>query len=964
MRGPGTAGTAGRVPRPPWRRPRGGIVWAGAALLLIALAARGAAAATRYDPRLHFRTISTTRFDIHFHQGGEALARRLARIADALAADVDATVGPPIGRVQVVLVDQHDLPNGWATPVPYNTIEISVAAPTADSGIGNTDDWLRLVFVHEYTHVAHLSRAGGWIGGLRRVFGRLPLLFPNLYQPLWAIEGIATWEESAATGEGRVPAGDFRLLIRQAAAAGRFEPIDRANGGTLDWPSGTTPYLYGAYFHQYLAARYGAESLRRLTAQTSRAVPYLGSRAYKQVFGRSLGQLWEDFAAATSDQIQPPDAGRAVRLTRHGFNVFAPRFGADGRLFYSVANPHQFPALMELGPSGGPPRRIAERYFGGRTAVAGARLVVDELDLVRNVGLQSDLYVVDPRDGSRIRLTRGARAMHPDVAPDGRTAVCVVQMSDRRALATVMLPPDGVLVDPDVLVDEPGTYFASPRWSPDGRLIAAERRRVGGGTDIVIVNPADRTVRVAAFLPGARTTAPLWTADGDRLLFSAAAGPEPFRIFQVDLRTGVVSRLEGTGASAQSAEVSPDGRTLVFIGNTADGYDLFSLPLADARWRPVEPVMTPAGPAATDGHRFADPVDARADHAPRYSPVPTLVPRFWTPLLESDAGEAVVGAATGALDALGRHAYGIEAGWSGRPRPDWRAGYVYDRWRPTLFAAVSDDTDPWRRGMIRTTEAEAGVIVRVSRVRASHAGLVALHAAGESVDCASCDPVVDATLRTVAVRLGWDFTTARTFGYSISPEEGGRVIATAELPARALGSDASGASVAVDLRRYWRVRPRHGVVAARAAAAAAWGDGAAARFLTAAGSGPKRGGFPFGHDAIGLLRGFGEEAVTGTRAAVVNVDYRVPLLRVDRGAGTVPLFLRAIHGSLFVDAGHAWTDAARWRDLRVSVGTELSADAVAGFVLPVTLTAGGAWRRDPAGGSGGFAAFARIGRAF
>ena len=138
-----------------------------------------AAASTRYDPRLRFKTISTSRFDIHFHQGEDGIARRLASFVDGAASEVDRAIGAAVGRVQIILVDQHDLSNGWATPLPYNTIEISAAAPAAESSVGNTDDWLRLVFIHEYTHIAHLSRAGGWIGGLRRGFGRLPLLFPE-----------------------------------------------------------------------------------------------------------------------------------------------------------------------------------------------------------------------------------------------------------------------------------------------------------------------------------------------------------------------------------------------------------------------------------------------------------------------------------------------------------------------------------------------------------------------------------------------------------------------------------------------------------------------------------------------------------------------------------------------------------------------------------------------------------------
>jgi hypothetical protein len=267
------------------RKPLALSVILGAVLLVPILAA----AATRYDPRLRFRTISTARFDIHFHQGEESLARRLAGFVEEAASEVDAAIGAAVGRIQIVLVSQDDVPNGWATPVPYNTIEIGAAPPPVESAIGNAPDWLRLVFVHEYTHIAHLSRAGGWLNGLRRGFGRLPLLFPNLYQPIWAIEGIATWNETRQTNRGRVAAGDFRLRLKTAAAGDRFEPLDRVNGGNVDWPGGNGPYLYGAFFHEFLAQKYGADSVRTLAAETGRRIPYLGSRAYKKVFGRSLG---------------------------------------------------------------------------------------------------------------------------------------------------------------------------------------------------------------------------------------------------------------------------------------------------------------------------------------------------------------------------------------------------------------------------------------------------------------------------------------------------------------------------------------------------------------------------------------------------------------------------------------------------------------------------------------------------
>jgi outer membrane protein assembly factor BamA len=168
----------------------------------------------------------------------------------------------------------------------------------------------------------------------------------------------------------------------------------------------------------------------------------------------------------------------------------------------------------------------------------------------------------------------------------------------------------------------------------------------------------------------------------------------------------------------------------------------------------------------------------------------------------------------------------------------------------------------------------------------------------------------------------------------------------------------------VDFRHYLRAWPRHGVVAVRAAAAGSSGDREAERIFSAGGHGPQTAGFEYGREAIGLLRGFEEEDVVGTRAVVFNLDYRAPLLRIDRGIGTVPLFFRALHAAVFVDAGHAWIDEARSADARVAIGAEISMDTVVGFTLPVTFTAGGAWRRDGERGERGFVAFGRIGRAF
>ncbi len=924
----------------------------------------GPIASIRYDPRLRFRTISTRRFDIYFHQREEMLARRLAGFVEAVAAAVDNRLGAPHGRVGVILVDQTDQSNGWATVFPYNLIELAAVPPPSDSVIGNTDDWLRLVFAHEYTHVVHLEKTGGWMSGLRRVFGRVPVLFPNAFLPDWQVEGLATFEESVQTGQGRMPAGDFRLILDRAAAAGRFAPLDRAGGSVIDWPSGHAAYLYGVYFHEYLARRYGPASLARLAEATSRSLPFLGSRAYRRVFGRALGMLWNDFENDASRRLtQDDEEVRATRRTMHGFNVRAPHFTRDGRLFYSVANPHGFPAIMELRGNGLAPRRVATRYHGDRMSSAGGTLVFSQLEVVRHGDVQSDLYAVDVEGGGTRRVTREARAADADVAPDGRTIVCTVQAAGRRLLATLAMPVPGEIGRPVPLVSEDGVEFSAPRWSPDGRFIAAERRQLGGGSDIVVVEVATGEVRTVAGSARGRNVGPVWLPDGSGLLFSSDRDGASFRIYAAETATGIVRRLRGTGADARTPVLSPDGGELVFVASTADGYDLHSLPFDLAEWS--APIPAAPGPAIAAPAAAGNSADVPRLKDSPYSPWPTLAPRYWVPLIETRNDDLFLGAATSGFDALGRHAYIATGAWAvPRNRPDWQLDYTYSRWSPTLFARASDTVAGWRDGERRSRELTAGALLPVRRVRWSSTTLAAFHASRDVLDCPTCEtPVVD-TARRSAVQLGWSLSNAKSFGYSVSAEEGAGVSVTGELARRALGGDGDAGAAVAEARGYWRMLPRHAVVAARVAGATSWGDRRLRRVFDAAGSGAQSAGFDVGPGAIGLVRGFSSADLFGFHAAVVNLDYRFPIAWPQRGVGTWPVMLRSIHGALFADAGQAWDGSRANARTRQSFGVELSADTVLGYSLPLTLTAGGAWREDPSGKRRGWGAFARVGRAF
>jgi hypothetical protein len=937
------------------------------AFLVSSLLADSLWAASRYDPHLRFRVIRTPHFSVLFHQGEDEMAARLGVIAEEVHATLSRQLNVESERhTRVILVDQNDDANGWATPLPFDTIEVSAAAPAPSDAIGNTDDWLRLVFTHEYTHILHLDQSRGLFAGLRRIFGRAPLLFPNLFLPGWETEGLATFYETADTGFGRLRSGEFRLIVDAAARAGRMDPIDRATGALVDWPGANGAYAYGARFHEYLAQRFGPNVFGQLAAATAGRVPYFPGGAYKKVFGASAKELWRDFVTAQvptrgSDgrfQREVPTAGsEPVRVTHRGFVAAGPRWLPDGSLLYSSRSPHEFPSMQIVHPDGRT-TRLTDRYLGEQVSISNGRVYFDQRELVRNVGLQADLYLVG-LDGTRVdRLTRGARAADPDVSPDGRTLVHTEQEGGRSRL--VLRPieiadGDVRLGDPRTLRDDPATQYAAPHWSPDGRWLAAERRRPGGRPDVVVIDFDDGSIRWTVTADDGRVGEPEWLG-ATRLVVSWERPNSPFNLYEVDLTGPVDARaLIELPDGARSPAVSPSGDRIAFSGYTIDGYDIFSARMPAQPGPPSPQLKVEArGPGAEA--RVQAPSHPAASGIGSYSPIGTLLPRFWMPVVETDQDRLEVGAGTAGVDALGRHAFASTVRWADRARPDWDVSYAYDRWRPTVVLSASDDLTVWQGSDYRETAIDAGVLVPFNTVRRRQWVYGALHGTREEDSSGTFD--------RRALRFAYQLGTARRYGYSVSPQDGIVAGVTSEITRAALGSDADAATVTADLRAYPRVGGPHRVLAVRGAFAASFGDRAGRRVLGAGGASAPGTTITFGRDVIALARGFATDDIVGYRAAAVNVDYRFPLWNAERGIGTLPVFVRQVHAAVFVDAAHAWTRTFRLSDARASAGFELSSDAVLGHYLPLTITGGIAFRRDPTGIRDGAAIFGRLGYAF
>ncbi len=912
------------------RRLRAAPLVVAGALVLSASSVHGAS----FPPDLHFRSLETVRVVIHYPRELEAMAREAAALADEILARHEARYHSGVGKVQIVLADTTDDPNGFATPLPYPLVHIRAVAPDGTDEFGNHTSWLRLVLTHELTHVVHLEEARGVIRFGRRVLGRAPYLFPNALTPGWLLEGLATFEETEGTPFGRGRNPDVRMVLRSAALSGELHGEDQATLGLDKWPDGQSAYFFGEAFLRDLNKRFGTNTLPEIArVHSGNVIPYADDYTSYKVTGATFHVRWLEWQKAELTAFEKEARAITARgltpstpLTSRGIRQTGPRFSPDSAwVAYTSRTLTRYGAIRLVRSDGAGDRTLVTRNSGSTLAWTpdGRALVFDEVEVHDLFRTYSDLRRVDVATGRVRRLTRGLRAREPDVSPDGRSIAFVRETGRGSEVDVVDADGKELRVVVPVAV---GVEWSGPRWSPSGDALVAARLGLGGWLDLVTIDPATGAL-VELTHDRAKDVEPTWLPDGSHVIFRSDRDGVS-NLYALRLADGALLRVSNVMGGAFAPDVAPDGRQVAFADYSAAGYDVRTLPLRLD--------------GSAEAEAFADPYPADLPDPPAaagpdrpYRPLSTLVPRFWTPyVLGIFSGETRVGVATAAVDPLFRHAYGLDLhrGFE-TGRLGFQGYYQYDRFRPTLSVLAEDTSDPLGAdGFSRTQALTVRASVPVARsLRVSQTMTLAWKRERDSAEDRARATHVDLG----GIEAAWSLSSARQFPYSPSPVEGWRLFAACLKEDPNLGSDVSLWKATADARAYTRLFGETDSLSLRLGGGTTFGrPGFQDAF--------RLGGFPDGSlfDVAGtnvsVLRGYGDDAFHGRSVVHANAEYRLPLAHPQQGYRSFPVFVRHIHASAFVDVGEAWSESFEAGNLKPGVGVSLGADFVVGHRLPLT----------------------------
>ncbi|RMG69075.1 MAG: hypothetical protein D6715_00660 [Calditrichaeota bacterium] len=497
-------------------------------------------------PELHWQTLETTHFRIHYHQGTRGTAERVAVIAEDVYPAITGLYDyRPAGKVDFVIRDTDDYANGAAY---FFDNKVEIWAENLDYILRGTHHWLRDVVTHEFTHIISLQRAlkfGRHIpAGYFQLFGyeseRRPDVvrgFPNvlisypisgIVVPVWFAEGVAQFQSAAKRFDYRD--SHREMILRDRVLHNRLLTLDEMGTFGKNSIGNESAYNQGFAFVRYLAGRFGEQVVRDIVRAASRPTTLSFASALKAATGVPAGRLyadWKTFLEQTYNQrLQQVKAylktGEPV-ATIGMANLF-PTVSPDGRLLaYLTTGDSPFLSQNQLvvrDLQTGRERILTRRVSSSLTWSPNGRYLAyaKQTDPLPTGSHYNDLYIYDLQEEREYRLSWGLRARNPDWSHDGRTLVFVITSDGQTNLCTLALGDWKAALKSKrkktVYYDLNGHHLV-PR-------VARDRQDNWQFFYRKIHYVGEELVQITHFVDGRQVFHPRWSPDDSRIVFDTS----------------------------------------------------------------------------------------------------------------------------------------------------------------------------------------------------------------------------------------------------------------------------------------------------------------------------------------------------------------------------------------------------------------------------------------------------------
>ncbi len=544
----------------------------------------------RTHSELHWQVVSTDHFNIHYHQGLEALALKAAVIAEQVYPVIMAQLEvEDFGKTDVMFTSEDEIMNGFA--LPSRQIFIWVSQNNTVGRFTGNEKWLKTVIAHEFQHVAMIQALRTWYGTINL-----------LAVPGWFIEGAAEYY----TERWRVGRSDAKMKLHTYRnTMKRLNAHDQGYAKLLFMADKFGDSTITRIVHHRDSLKIGKRALFTL--------PYSFKKAFKKVTGESLKNFTEEWRRAMNtyyytyrgQKESVAEVGEPVPI-RKIKRVYGLAFSPDSSQIAIVGRRSDNMGDMGLyvvdTDSTGKVREIHFGNFEGHPSWSpdGKQIAVNEYHRGAHGSLTYDIRIVDVVSGAATWLTHNERTTAPAWSPVAHEII----YASHPELTTNLYLTDLAANKTTAVTDYEGdVQIQSPSWSPDGKQIAFSIQEEDGMVDIAVINRDGTGYRRLTHDAGT-DLAPVWSTDGQQVIFTSyrngtanlyrIALADSLIIAMTDVAEGISARQMMPGDTSLIAMTLADVDTtrirLVPLGRTVDADTVVIRPQYNL-WRTGQPTI-------------------------------------------------------------------------------------------------------------------------------------------------------------------------------------------------------------------------------------------------------------------------------------------------------------------------------------------------------------------------------------
>lgn len=870
-----------------------------------------------FDPELNWRELRSEHFKVIFAQPQRVIAQEFANAAEqAYQVLLPLFKEAPRLPITIVVSDNTDLSNGYATFFPYDHIVVYPVLPNSLETLADFENWVYELILHELAHLFNFQPAHGFYTPLKYIFGSV--ITPTAILPRWYLEGLAVETESRYTLLGRLRSFASSATLRALALEGDLQNlfIDKINESTSPyWPYGQNPYLFGSLLWHQIVEQTGEASIYTLNQRYGRRFPFLLHQPLRDLMGKDFLELWRETQKRVNEEALAQGATinasgkenmQALNLRNEYEQLFPAISPNQLHLAYIAANPYSGAKVViltreNLQQSWSEAKEVATLQTKATTRLAwhpdNKRIFLDRLNFVGRYKTFRDLYEWNFTSDQARRLTNGIRVMEPAVSPQGNHIVFIRYHLGRHYLYQFTLKTKKLsllhqaqntetLGSPEFLDEQTVIFSIRSEKIPSHFVKLQLKSKTEFLNESTGVKAARRTPQGMLFVSN-----------------QTGVGNAYFLAKEKNIPMAITN----TTTAIFNADVDTGRQEVVASRLTGKGNRLYTYPLSESNPPrvPVLPIM-----AFNKPHRSEVTVlNKTATTEEDYSPGSYLYPRYWIPVIYPVEGGVLLLGSTEINDPLRRHVVTLEGAHdSVTAKNSYGVGYQNSTTPLTIQAAVSEHNEliassaptVTHRSYSLGSSSFIGGLSNSWRLGLNSAMLESTSSNGRNLKRLG-----------VGAELSYNSESADVIKYDNLPQ----VASVLGYRSYISGED----RITYDRINALLAHKWHGFLPSRHYI------NTQIKYATAPqlsinnsvylGERTIGGNYLFSlYNSSYLLRGYPSGALVGRTLGNANLEYRFPLADLQRGFDTFPLFLRNLEMAVFYDL--AFVDGAYYSPKR------------------------------------------------